>query len=479
MPSRSFIPETGLDTEHLRIYIDRIDSSIEDDPSLAIGSTKELIEATLKTVLNGCSFEFDDKKEDIPKLLKKVQKVLELLPDDVDESKKGADIIKRVLNNLGSVAVGIAELRNFYGSGHGKGQMIQGITSRHARLVVSSGTALCSFLLETYEHRERLNLEHLRSEIPKHLRVLSFKPIKQVSCVAVHPDNQILASGDEDHKVRIWDLATGKVLHEYTRYYHDKYSGDVNALTFSQDGRFLITAGFVSGSRSLQDVKQKKIQILNWKTGELVDYLPNSSRFENTCTVVLCANSNVIAFDSNNRIELYDFSLRTSIKTLEGHLTQVRSIAFSPNGEMLVSSDEDGQVRAWKWQKSDLSEIYLKIASSVNTITINSENHFMAIGSEDRKIIIFDLISKKVSIELDGHMDAVNSLAFSPNGQILASGSRDDTVKLWHVKTGKLLDTIECNSCWKNVLSVSFSPDGQTLAAGLAGGEIKTWQRGS
>jgi len=87
MPSRSFIPETGLDTEHLRVYIDRIDSSIEDDPSLAIGSTKELIEATLKTVLNGCSFEFDDKKDDIPKLLKKVQKVLELVPDDVDESK--------------------------------------------------------------------------------------------------------------------------------------------------------------------------------------------------------------------------------------------------------------------------------------------------------------------------------------------------------------------------------------------------------
>lgn len=102
----------------------------------------------------------------------------------------------------------------------------------------------------------------------------------------------------------------------------------------------------------------------------------------------------------------------------------------------------------------------------------------MAIGSEDHKIIIFDLINRKVEFELDSHKNAVNSLAFSPSGQILASGSRDDTVKLWHVKTGKLLDTIECNSCWKNVLSVSFSPDGQTLAAGLAGGEIKIWQGG-
>ncbi|WP_309735429.1 abortive infection family protein [Chamaesiphon sp. OTE_75_metabat_556] len=124
---------------------------------MAIGSTKELIEATLKTILNGCNLVYDDKKDDIPKLLKQVQKVLELAPDDVDSSRKGAEIIKKVLSNLGSVAVGIAELRNLYGSGHGKGQKSQGLTSRHARLVVVSGTTLCAFLLDTYEHRNTAN----------------------------------------------------------------------------------------------------------------------------------------------------------------------------------------------------------------------------------------------------------------------------------------------------------------------------------
>jgi Abortive infection C-terminus len=151
------IPTVGLDTEHLYVYIDRINASIETDPSLAIGSTKELIEATLKTILNGCNLVYDDKKDDIPKLLKQVQKVLELAPDDVDSSKKGAEIIKKVLSNLGSVAVGIAELRNLYGSGHGKGQKSQGLTSRHARLVVGSGTTLCTFLLDTYEYRNTAN----------------------------------------------------------------------------------------------------------------------------------------------------------------------------------------------------------------------------------------------------------------------------------------------------------------------------------
>jgi hypothetical protein len=119
-------------TEHLHLYIDRINKSIETDPSLAIGSTKELIEATLKTILNGCNAEYDDKKDDIPRLLKNVQKIL---------------------SNLGAVAIGVAELRNIYGSGHGKGQKLQGLTSRHAQLVVGCGTTLCTFLFETYEHR--------------------------------------------------------------------------------------------------------------------------------------------------------------------------------------------------------------------------------------------------------------------------------------------------------------------------------------
>lgn len=146
------IPASGLDTDHLYIYIDRINASIETDPSLAIGSTKELIEATLKTILNGHKISFDDKKDDIPKLLRQVQKILELAPEEVDSSKKGAEIIKRVLSNLSSVAIGIAELRNLYGSGHGKGQKTAGLTARHAKLVVGAGTTLCVFLLDTYEH---------------------------------------------------------------------------------------------------------------------------------------------------------------------------------------------------------------------------------------------------------------------------------------------------------------------------------------
>jgi hypothetical protein len=145
---------TDLDTSHLGIYLDRINSSIERDPALAVGSAKELVEATLKSILRGGDVPFEESKDDIPVLLKKAQKHLDLAPDDIDGSKRGAETIKRVLSNLGSVAIGVAELRNVYGTGHGHAKR-RAVDPRLARLVVGSAGTLCRFLLETYEARKR------------------------------------------------------------------------------------------------------------------------------------------------------------------------------------------------------------------------------------------------------------------------------------------------------------------------------------
>lgn len=141
-----------LDKTHFQEYIDRIKKSITEDVGLAIGSTKELVESTLKTILNRLEIPFD-KNDDIPKLLKSVQKALELVPDDVDEAKKGSDIIKVLLNNLGQVVIKLTELRNLYGTGHGKENARKGLNERHAKLAVGAGITLSTFLLETFELR--------------------------------------------------------------------------------------------------------------------------------------------------------------------------------------------------------------------------------------------------------------------------------------------------------------------------------------
>lgn len=141
-----------LDKTHFQEHIDRIQKSISTDPSLAIGSTKELVEATLKTILIHLDIEMD-KNDDVPKLLKKVQKGLDIVPDNIDDAIKGAEMIKILLSNLGSVVIKLTELRNLYGTGHGKEKKRNGLSERHARLAVGAGITLCTFLLETFEYK--------------------------------------------------------------------------------------------------------------------------------------------------------------------------------------------------------------------------------------------------------------------------------------------------------------------------------------
>lgn len=142
-----------LDPHQFNEYVDRIRISIDSDPALAIGSTKELVESVLKTVLthlDGVNFEKDD---DIPKLLKKAQKALKLAPDDIDNAVKGVEIIKILLSNLGSIVIKLTELRNLYGTGHGAERKRTGMEPRHAKLAVDAGITLSSFLLATFRNR--------------------------------------------------------------------------------------------------------------------------------------------------------------------------------------------------------------------------------------------------------------------------------------------------------------------------------------
>lgn len=135
----------------LNQHISRIRRAIESDPELAVGSTKEMVESVLKSILEASGETVG--KEDLPQLLKRTQHILKLDPSEVAETTKGADLIKRTLSSLGQVITGISELRNLYGTGHGRSRQ-SGISPRHARLVVSAGASLAVFLMETFEYHQ-------------------------------------------------------------------------------------------------------------------------------------------------------------------------------------------------------------------------------------------------------------------------------------------------------------------------------------
>jgi hypothetical protein len=138
-----------LDAPELDRQLDRLYAAVDEDPSLALGTAKELIETACKTILEERRFAIDA-GWDLGRLVKETRQSLHLLPDDIPDGAKGEEAIRRLLSNLGAVAQALAELRNLYGTGHGRSGKRRGIEPRHARLAAGAAAALVTFLLDTH-----------------------------------------------------------------------------------------------------------------------------------------------------------------------------------------------------------------------------------------------------------------------------------------------------------------------------------------
>jgi hypothetical protein len=151
-----FAHETAarIDSTHISQQLTRMEGAVDTDPELAIGTAKEFVESICKTILDERGVEHD-KKDDLPALVKKTTKALNLTADDISDTAKAADTIRKMLSNLGTIVQGSAELRNAYGTGHGKSksQASSRLTPRHARLAVGAAATLGVFLYETHEAR--------------------------------------------------------------------------------------------------------------------------------------------------------------------------------------------------------------------------------------------------------------------------------------------------------------------------------------
>lgn len=143
-----------LDAPELQAQIARMRDSIDADPSLAVGTSKDLVESACKTILEDHSVAIDP-EWDLVKLAKEARDCLDLLPESVPDRAKGLEAIKKLLGNLGVVVQSLAEVRNLYGTGHGRHLKRTSVLPRHARLAVGAATTLATFLLETHWERSR------------------------------------------------------------------------------------------------------------------------------------------------------------------------------------------------------------------------------------------------------------------------------------------------------------------------------------
>jgi WD40 repeat protein len=166
---------------------------------------------------------------------------------------------------------------------------------------------------------------------------------------------------------------------------------------------------------------------------------------------------------------------------LKGHRSGVFSVAFSPDGKVLLSGSRDGAVISWNVADGSERAKHQVLKIDVNAIAISPDGKWVAAGGGDQAnlIQIYDVEKKQFALPLAGHDKAATSLAFSPNSIYLASASLDHSIKVWDVRTGSAVRVIRkghvVDGASRPVNAVAFSPDGKLLASGGNDGFMRFW----
>jgi len=220
-----------------------------------------------------------------------------------------------------------------------------------------------------------------------------------VESIAYSPDGQRVVSGDGGGVVLVWDAKSGKRLYRL-----EEHMDDVNSVAFSPDGRMV-----ASGSTD------ETTQIWAAKTGEIVHSM---------------------TFDAS-----------------------VYSVMFSPNGLYFATGMGKG-VEVWdirSWHR------VCGRNTSCFTVAISPDSKHVAYA-DDKSLCIMDLkTGKPILGPTQGHTHFISSLAFSPDGTWIASGSWDKSIRIWDTATGNQISKLQTES---SVFSVAISPSGTQIAAG-------------
>jgi WD40 repeat protein len=279
--------------------------------------------------------------------------------------------------------------------------------------------------------------------------------------VAFSPDSKWLAAAS-GKSIRVWESVSGRLQREL-----NDFDWPVRSLAFSRDGTQIL-AGTDDGV----------VQIRDGDSGKPV---ANLVGHEFTVRAIAFHSGHVLTAD-RHKIRVWDGSSFGGVKTLLGHENWVTSVAFSPNGRYLASASDDS-IRVWDASSGKALSIlkpalnqkmmgsgpiafspdstYLASVSAVGTITIWD----IISGAPLRVIKIGEMLQEPVRKQRIGvsHPVQVTSIGFSPDGDRIASGSTDGTVRFWEVATGRLLSKIVVLD---RVNALGFSPDGRRIVTG-------------
>lgn len=288
----------------------------------------------------------------------------------------------------------------------------------------------------------------------------------KVNSVAFSVNGKTIACGSWDGTIDLWDSASGKNVKKFAG-----HSGKVHCVAFSADGKLLASgAGIYDDDR--EEYQDCNIRLWNVATGkELVRCVGHSEPIK---SVVFSPDGQVVASGSwDNTIRLWDVATGEKIATLNGYSQNVRAIAFSPNAKTIASSWDSG-VRLWDVATGKEYATLYGHMDEVAALAFHPDGKTLASGANDNTIKLWDTTTGKLLSTFSGHSSYILSIAFSPDGNIIASGSWDNTIRLWDVATGKEFSKLIGHA--QSINSVAFHPQGNIIASGSWDNTIRLWK---
>ncbi len=292
-----------------------------------------------------------------------------------------------------------------------------------------------------------------------------------VNAVALSADGRLAASASQDKTVRIWDLASGEVLHKLNHVH------SVSAVAFSPDGRALLAGGL--GLLQWDTATGRRLRSLSPRTGAGPDgpvvqgiaFSPDGRQ----------------AVSVGPRIELWDAGSGSHLRSLEAFAEPIQALAQSGDGSRLATAGyKDLQV----WRRDTGRRLPIQSqqdTTGVAALAYSPDGRWLLSGHYDKTLRLIDAESGQELRRFSGHSGAVSAVTFIPDGRLALSGggwrdtlwkgipsaNYDGKLRLWDVSTGATVRVFDGHEA--GVETVVFSPDGrQVLSAAMQDG-VKVW----
>jgi WD40 repeat protein/Flp pilus assembly protein TadD len=266
-----------------------------------------------------------------------------------------------------------------------------------------------------------------------------------VTHLTFSPDGGRLASAGEDHAVKLWDVAKGK-LHADLAGHTER----VNRVAFSPDGAALVSVGD-GGAVKVWDARKGALRKnLAGPTDRVTEaaFSPDGRR--------------LAAAGEDRVVRLWDAITFTEVGALRGHAAKVSGLAFSPDSLLLASGGWDGEVRLWRADNGAPQATLKGHVDRVTGVVFGPDGQWLASCGGDGTVRLWAADGRPVAV-LSGHQGPVHAVAISPDGQRLASCGRDGTVRVWDAFTGGEQVTLHGN---KGMTPRAFlAADGRLLLA--------------